>query len=1327
MQKRMLSFLMTMIFLITSCPCIAGADADETNVFLGAVVKVNHSAAASSLSASNITDGDAATRYSETNNATGNLVITITLDNVYALSGITLTERIGNYNRLGKKGLNVRVEYTSSDGDDAIYTTEGEYNLPYTSGSAGVSLSTPIDFGSAIVAKKVRLTVIDPFCTVSAATTSEPNRKSQIEFFEIEGFGKLFEPGGNLMFYVGSPRVRIGDELRFIDANNTTAVPLKIGNSTMLPSEFLAEATGADISETADGVRFTLGGKSAEFECDSKICTSNGNTITLADAPVMTDWGLYVPVKAVCDSLCIEYNEDECGIVIVGDGASDINWTDEADFEELLSEMRDIVYYQIPTPEEVISKLKEQNPDNAHPRLLIKGDEVDGLRNLVNTEEPYKSWMEQVLSDAQSYIPQSFENLKLHYELEDGIRLLSVSRRAQKYITNLSFAYLMTGDETYARKAIDIMLFLGSDEFPDWHPYHFLDVAEMAAGVAIGYDWCYGAMTEEEKATVKNILVEYALKPVMEDYNGTSVGARTWQWSSPSSSAYPQNWISVCFGGTTLASLAVGDEDLGTFKEAGNVITEGMERMKDWFDRYMPDGVCVDGGLYWLLAMNYNTFGINAMETALGTSFNLSSSPGFARSFDWLIQLMGHGGAFNISGAPSEYSLCADSPEFHWWSQKTGDGSYSAFRLDKSIGEWNCSPSYKDIIWYKKDIAVKDKPIQMDYINRNNMSFVTMKSGTEKLDTWLGMYTGTIDKSGGYDEEGSFALDMLGRRWAVMLGTEGMIYSSSDTPREDYYRHRAEGENTLMINPDSGKFFDNGNRGTELKRIHNDASSIAVYDFSGLLKSKGGNTWHRGIRLDRENMSVTVQDELLTDIPSEMYWFMHTDAEIEISSDGKSAILSKDRRRVMTSLTADGAELNFEVMAAEPLPTSPDPEQESNDGFQKLAIHAEGITKARFAVEFVPLYSDGTHSQTHPFTSLDEWTLKQVSETDDSLKLTDIRINGKTISGFSPDKKAYTHVWLQGEEGFPDITASSDGGEVTVTNPDGENTVAVITVTNKENPSIKNEYFIEFYDYINPDNLFEGQNVTVNVAAMNAYLPKSAITDGDDSTRYSTGTKPGKNVVVEINPKNGCWYLEGISIGEYFSTARKGRAGITAKIEYLPIDQEADWQIAAENIKLPSKNSQGYMPATVIGFENPVIARSVRISVDDPLIATNPAQISFYEIEGYGKMYYPGESSYALVKDAKFVVNGVVSDSITDEADFAVRAVCPKSDSTLLAGCYNSLGKLICAGVSESGGDISMNNPDRENISTLKIYVWESAENMKPICKAFEMSVDSDS
>ena len=82
---------------------------------------------------------------------------------------------------------------------------------------------------------------------------------------------------------------------------------------------------------------------------------------------------------------------------------------------------------------------------------------------------------------------------KLTYELEDGVRLLYVSRRALSAVENMGFAYQMTGEQKYADGVIDVLMKVCGDAFPDWHPYHFLDTAEMAAAVAIGYDWCYNA------------------------------------------------------------------------------------------------------------------------------------------------------------------------------------------------------------------------------------------------------------------------------------------------------------------------------------------------------------------------------------------------------------------------------------------------------------------------------------------------------------------------------------------------------------------------------------------------------------------------------------------------------------------------------------------------------------------------------------------------------------------------------------------------------------------------------------------------------------------
>lgn len=946
---------------------------------------------------------------------------------------------------------------------------------------------------------------------------------------DIEITNELIEERmrGNMMFYTRSPKVRIADKIVMMDESNADVMPQYVGGSLMVPGQFLGTALGAEVADNANSITCTLNSKSVTVSEGSLQYTLNGESRTLTDAPTVLHGHLYVPLRAVCEGLGKEVKWDSCGIVLAGDTAESFDWTDKTDFKILLNQMREVVYYMSVTPDEVMAKLKEKNPDNAHPRLLVTRDKLEILRERVKSEEPYKTWMEGVIKNAETFLPQTNEELKLHYVLEDGIRLLSVSRRAQKYITNLSFAYLMTQNEKYARKAIDIMLFLGSDTFPDWHPHHFLDVSEMAAGVALGYDWCYSAMTDDEKTKIAHTLRDYALKPVMEDYNEVEGRSRTWLWSSKSSSAYPQNWISICFGGTTLAALAVGDEDLGDFTEAGNVITEGMERMKDWLEKYMPDGVCTDGGLYWLLAMNYNAFGMNGMETALGTDYTISNSPGFCSSFDWLAQLMGHDGAFNVSQGPAAYIQCADSPEFHWWSQKTGNPAYSQFRLQKSIDEWGCTPIYKDIIWYEKSGQEETLNLPNDYINRNNQAFVSMMAGQEKLDTWFGMFTGSFAKEGSSsDEEGTFALDMLGTRWASILGTEGRVYSSDSTPRADFYRYRAEGANTVVIQPGYSRFYNPYVYGKEERRESNATSSIVIYDFTDTIAFKGAKTWRRGAYLDRENQSIIVQDEMTAEKPVEFYWFMHTSASIDIAEDGKSAILSKNNKRVLVSLKSRLDDMTFEVMEAQPLPTSPNPNQTSNAAFKKLAIHIPKTRNAELAVEFIPLFSEGTDITPKPFGKMADWKLKDTTETDSSLLLSDLKVNGKTMKGFTPDDKYYRYFTVSLGAGnnkkVPVISAASDVGNVRVIQADENNLVSKIIVSDFANPSMRNEYYIAFETYnfskagltdntppvIATGEMPEGfEKLEIqSVKAENVYdekEPVSNLTDGNTETTYA--------------------------------------------------------------------------------------------------------------------------------------------------------------------------------------------------------------------------------
>lgn len=1018
-----------------------------------------------------------------------------------------------------------RIQFYNITGD------EENFYLRYYRGYEGVTQKTTAEINSASASKPGDTSVAK--APVKTEVTEELINRTM---------------AGNTMIYTRSPKARIGRETVWLKEGDESVMPETAGSSLMLPDEFLARALSLDLQEES-GTSLFAGENTTvsltEGSCEMKCRSANGEeTLTLADAPVTKNGLLYVPLRAVCEVFGKQVHWDRCGIIFFGDTAEEISWTDEADFKIIVQEMRDIVYYQSVTPEEIISALKEKNPNQAHPRLLVTRDSVDELRDKVKNEEPYKSWFETVKEKADSYLAMTDEQLQVHYVLEDGIRLLYVSRRAQEYITNLAFTYLMTGDKTYSDGALRIMNMVC--DFPDWHPYHFLDVSEMAAGVALGYDWCYDALTVSERAKIRDTLVNYALKPVMEDYNEVEGRSRTWYWSSKSSDSYPQNWVSINFGGTTLAALAVGDEDLGGFTEAGNVITEGFERMKDWMEKYMPDGVCVDGGLYWLLAMNYMAFGINGLETAVGEDYKIANSPGFQSTFEWLSKLCGHAGVFNVAGAPEDFANSADSPEFLWWAQKSGNTAYNDFRIEKALGEWGFTPTYKDIIWYKKSDAEADANLSLDYENRNNNGFFTMAAGNDTMDTWMGMFVGTIDKtdSSCTDQEGTFAIDMLGERWATIFYQEPLVYSSATTYRGDYYRYRAEGQNTVVIQPGYGRFYNPNYCGEMLCRESNGLSSFGVYDFTNLLAFKGADKWHRGAYLDRENQTVVIQDELTAAKAIEYYWFMHTQADIEISEDGQSAVLSKNDKQIQVNLISRRGDVRFEIMEAVPLGTSPSPNQADNtaSGYKKLAVHVEKTRNVDMAVEFVPLYGAEEAEIAGSFTYMADWSLKEGAEINADLTLDSLRIDGAEVDGFEPYKTDYSADIGLEKTHIPVIEGTSSKGDVTVINPDEDNLIGKVIVTDRENPQIYNEYILMFHTYPfgeaadtfttpklyatgEPANLkkLEPVSVTASDIPQEQNAPENVL-DGNYDTRYSVNVL-GAKLTFELQKEETVNYI----------------------------------------------------------------------------------------------------------------------------------------------------------------------------------------------------------
>ncbi len=126
---------------------------------------------------------------------------------------------------------------------------------------------------------------------------------------------------------------------------------------------------------------------------------------------------------------------------------------------------------------------------------------------------------------------------------------------------------------------------------------------------------------------------------------------------------------------------------------------------------------------------------------------------------------------------------------------------------------------------------------------------------------------------------GSFVLDALGQRWAVDLGADDYnLPGYFGGQRYTYYRLRAEGHNTLVLNPGQGpdqdprptariaRFVSEPDRAIRPRRPH-----------AGLRTSTRSGSSAGVALLDRRR--VLVQDEVEADKPVDLWWFMHTPAD----------------------------------------------------------------------------------------------------------------------------------------------------------------------------------------------------------------------------------------------------------------------------------------------------------------------------------------------------------------------------------------------------------------------------------------------------------------
>jgi hypothetical protein len=125
-----------------------------------------------------------------------------------------------------------------------------------------------------------------------------------------------------------------------------------------------------------------------------------------------------------------------------------------------------------------------------------------------------------------------------------------------------------------------------------------------------------------------------------------------------------------------------------------------------------------------------------------------------------------------------------------------------------------------------------------------------------------------------------------------------------------------------------------------------------------------------------DNLLNILMDEIELYKESEIWWQMHTGADVEITNDGKSAILSRGDKKLLATLEYP-LNASFEVLPAAPFAFMPNPEGQKNlDAYRKLAVNLKGVTgKITIKISFREFCQIKQPDYTAP-VSIDDWSVE---------------------------------------------------------------------------------------------------------------------------------------------------------------------------------------------------------------------------------------------------------------------------------------------------------------------------------------------------------------
>ena len=564
-----------------------------------------------------------------------------------------------------------------------------------------------------------------------------------------------------------------------------------------------------------------------------------------------------------------------------------------------------------------------------HPRILMTRGDFETLAARVGDEAAWPALARLhrlILSYAEGEVASG---AAISYKLDaSNKRLLSVSRAVVKRLLYCSYAFRMTGREDYLDKVKETLHTVCA-RFPDWHPSHYLDVGEMALGVAIAYDWLYYDLDYETRTMVRKALSDYAIDTALNNSSGQNATLKT-----------RNNWNSVCNGGLVAAALAAYPQDKSRCAQViENALTSNAAAVQAM---YAPDGNYGEGYGYWEYGTSYQVCLLQMLQKAFGDDKGLSRIDGFLKTGDFML-FMGTPCGGNFSFADGGSANETMQAPLWWFAAKTGNsallaneirlldkGKYSADRLLPLV------PGY--VLDFRFDPSNLAFPSSNLWVGEGLVPVAMVHTGWnyDATDSYFGLKGGAASSNHGHMDAGSFVYESQGVRWSddltrpnyadmenLTAAAGGSYWDMKQASlRWDIFRMNNLSHSTLSFSNFDGSFtklhasdHTVGGKATVVERYTDPDSPGVKMDLTPVYKGQAQSVF-RTLRLVGDDLVVTDEITAPAGADAQLMWRMMTAASVETGSAGETLTQKGKSLTLSAKSSAPAVEIHYTTWPA---------------------------------------------------------------------------------------------------------------------------------------------------------------------------------------------------------------------------------------------------------------------------------------------------------------------------------------------------------------------------------------------------------------------------